>query len=152
MTILGGIGFISDAIGLSLQLNIDYWWILLAGFVGGILVSHKDLRNLYILVKAHQHKGNAAFIGKHEVCEEDSSNGNIHIYKVSGNCIYPDCTGKVILEHTPPRELKRLSNSYVGICSVCGKDHSYKVDFNLVATPEKFDWRPKEKGPVINFV
>jgi Putative DNA-binding domain len=76
---------------------------------------------------------------------EDSGDGNYAILKPLAKCIYHYCEGEILITNAPPRERSRLSKSFVGICSVSGRDHSYRVDHNLVATKEKFDWGPLEK-------
>ena len=90
--------------------------------------------------------GVANYVGRGRLMEDDGD-GSYFLYLPTADCIYPYCNeGKIVIESAPLREISRLGKSYVGICSVAGKDHSYHLDNILVATPERFDWRPLRRS------
>jgi Putative DNA-binding domain len=87
-----------------------------------------------------------SFVGRGRFMSLDDNKNSYLIYKLTAPCIYPCCyEGKIVVTDAPPREIVRLGKTFVGVCSVCGKDHSYRIDFNLVATRDQFDWRAPSK-------
>lgn len=84
----------------------------------------------------------ASFVGQGKLME-DNGKGSYLIYPCTASCIYPCCEkGKIVITNAPPREVSRLGKTFVGVCSIAKKDHSYRLDHIWVATPEQFDWRP----------
>jgi hypothetical protein len=86
------------------------------------------------------------FVGRGRFMSLDDNKNSYLIYKLTAPCIYPCCyEGKIVVTDAPPREVMLLGKTFVGVCSVCGKDHSYRIDANLVATRAQFDWRAPSK-------
>lgn len=95
--------------------------------------------------KKPQTVGKFVYVGKGRVIEI-YNNTHFIVYRPTAKCIYPHCYGKIILVNAPPREVLQTGKQCVGICSVGEKDHSYRIDNILVATPERFNWLPLDKS------
>jgi Putative DNA-binding domain len=92
-------------------------------------------------IKRPRNTEEASFIGQGRLMKNDNEGGYL-IYNPTAPCIYPCCNeGKIVISDAPPREVSRIGRTFIGVCSVAGKDHSYRLDYILVATPEQFDWR-----------
>lgn len=141
--LLGALGFLSDSIGVSSYFGFSLWWLFLVGIFIGSLLAIPHLRSLQILNGLPNKKNEANFIGNNELVQE-SDNGKITVYHRSATCIYPNCTGTIILSPAPEREQTALGKNFVGICSLAGRDHSYRIDYIWNAFPAHFDWRPVE--------
>jgi hypothetical protein len=84
-----------------------------------------------------------AFAGNNEILREDRATNSITVATFSGACVYPKCDGDIYLMWAPDREKLAKGSKFVGICSKCGKAHSYRVDNNFIATPAPdMDWSP----------
>ena len=94
---------------------------------------------MYLYTKRPQKIDEGVFIGKGKFIQIKDKNSYL-IASPTAKCIAPHCPGKITVVHAPPKEVPRLNKKYVGICTHTGKDHSYYIDYNLVATPERFDW------------
>ena len=150
MKIVGG-GLLSllavsaNMFGLSTNLGFPVSWIIpIPLFAGAVLAwSHAPDWRRFKNKPADRHK--ATFVGEDEIMEDA---GEIwRFYKLRASCIYPHCAGEIFLVPTPPKEQERLQRSCVGICTSCGRDHSYRVDGNWAAKMEPdIDWRKLEKA------
>jgi hypothetical protein len=138
------IGLLADIIGISKEYGLK--WILIIAGVGLIIWAAKHFRSWYIYRNLPRKKDSACFVGNNQVVEADND-GMVYLYSRHAKCIYPNCDGSIILAHAPPREVGRLGKTFVGICSICGKDHSYELDYIWNAYPQKFDWRPIDAAP-----
>lgn len=141
--LLGALGLLSDSIGVSSYFGFSLWWLFLVGIFIGSLLAIPHLRSLQILNGLPNKKNEANFIGNNELVQE-SDNGKIAVYHRSAACIYPNCTGTIVLSPAPEREQAALDKNFVGICSLAGRDHSYRIDYIWNAFPAHFDWRPVE--------
>ena len=141
--ILGAIGFLSDSIGVSSHFGFSLLWLFPVGLLIGFWFATPHIRSGQILGRLPKNKNEASYIGNNEIVGE-SENGKITTYQRSAACIYPNCTGRIVLTNAPQREISYLGKNFVGICSLSGRDHSYRIDYVWNAYPEKFDWRPLE--------
>ena len=141
--LLGTMGFVSDSIGISSHFEVSLWWLFPIGLFIGLLFTTPHLRSAQILRRLPSSRNEANFAGNNEIVEE-SENGKIVTYRRSAACIYPNCTGTIVLSVAPEREKARLMRDFVGVCSLAGRDHSYRIDYVWNAYPEHFDWRPVE--------
>ena len=139
--LLGAIGLFSDSIGVSSYFGYSLLWMIPVGIFIGLVISIPHLRSWRILHNVSSNKNEANFIGNNEIVQE-SENGKIIIYHRSAACIYPNCTGVIVLTSAPEREKAHLGRNFVGICSLAGRDHSYRIDFIWNAYPKHFDWQP----------
>lgn len=97
---------------------------------------------MHLYSKRPRRAEEASFVGQGKLMEDDGK-GSYLIYPCTASCIYPCCEkGKIVINNAPPREVSRLGKTFVGVCSIAEKDHSYRLDHIWVATPEQFDWRP----------
>ena len=88
-----------------------------------------------------------AYMGKQKFIEK-IDNDTYSIFKLTAPCIHRGCDeGKIVVVDAPPKEVPNLEKPYVGICSLCGRDHSYRIDHNFIATQERFDWSEPEPNP-----
>jgi hypothetical protein len=86
--------------------------------------------------------GNGSFI-------QDNGEGEYLIYSLTAPCIYPCCNkGKIVITNAPPKEISRIGKNFVGVCSVAGNDHSYRIDNIFVAKPDQFDWSAPKKTDI----
>lgn len=133
---------IYDILVSSIIFLTGYHLIGLILMVGCFVYFFKSyLEAAYLYFKRPKNTTKAIFIGNGRFMEDDSKE-NYAIYKPTARCIYPCCNqGKIIVTAAPPREISRIGKDFIGLCSVGGKDHSYRLDDLLVATPEYFDWR-----------
>jgi hypothetical protein len=139
--LLGATGFLSDSIGISDHFGFSLWWLFPVGLIVGLLLAMPHLRSGQILHRLPTNKNEANFAGNNEIVQE-SENGKIVTYHRSAACIYPNCTGTIKLSVAPEREKALLGRGYVGVCSLAGRDHSYRIDYVWNAYPAHFDWRP----------
>lgn len=116
--------------------------IVLASFSYVLKPYGEDMRLYYKRPKeAHQ----SIFVGQGRFMKKKGDNSYL-VYDPTADCIYPCCKeGRIVVTNAPPREASKLGKTYVGICSIAGKDHSYRIDHILVATRERFDWRPLDR-------
>lgn len=142
-SLLGAMGFLSDAIGVSSHFGFPFWLLFPVGLVTGMLFATPHLRSWDILRKLRTNKNEAYIAGTNEIVKE-SENGKILTYHRSAACIYPNCTGTIGLSAAPEREKALLGKDFVGVCSLAGRDHSYRIDYIWNAYPADFDWRPVE--------
>jgi hypothetical protein len=123
-----------------LIITFYYFFIVLLG-------PYSKEINLYS--KRPEDKYKVEFVGNGKLMEDDGTD-EYSIYSRTAPCIYPNCheqhEGMIVLVNAPQREVPRLRKSFVGICSIGDKDHSYAIDNIWNATKEKFDWRPLEKS------
>jgi|GEM_PF-1482762 len=145
-SMVGAFAFIADAAGISQFLNIPIWWLLPVGMFIGVFFSLQHYRSCRILSRLPKDGKGANYIGDNLIAEEDIDSRIISLYERSAPCIYPKCQGKIMLYDAPPREKISLGRDFVGICSICGKEHSYRLDSNWVAYPQQFDWRSVENN------
>lgn len=76
----------------------------------------------------------------------DNEDEYFYIYRMTAPCIYPGCDeGKIIVVNSPQREFQKTGKEYVGVCTAAGNDHSYRVDYTGIATPERYDWSAVEE-------
>ncbi len=141
--LLGTIGFLSDAIGVSSHFGFSLWWLFPVGIFIGLFLAAPHLRSIRLLHYLRVNKNKASFVGNNEITEE-SDNGKVFVYHRSAACIYPNCTGTIVLSPAPEREIAGLGKNFVGICSLAGRDHSYQIDYIWNAFRTQFDWRPIE--------
>lgn len=143
--ILASFAISADIFGLSVNLGIPAILILPIPLVGGFLLLRPHFRDWRRFMNRPRESRVATFVGEDEVMEDA---GEVwHFYKLRAACIYPHCKGKIELTDAPPRERALRTRSYVGICSICGRDHSYRIDGNGVATrAPNMDWRKPEKA------
>jgi hypothetical protein len=143
-SLLGPMSLLSDAIGISSHFGFSFWWLLFpVGLIAGMRFAEPHLRSWNILRKLATNKNEAYLAGTNEIVKE-SENGKIVTYHRSTACIYPNCTGTIILSAAPEREKARLGKDFVGVCSLAERDHSYRIDYIWNAYPADFDWRPVE--------
>lgn len=142
--LLGAMGFLSDAIGVSSHFGFSLGWLFPIGLLIGLLFATPHLRSMQILRKLPANRNEANFAGNNEIVQE-SETGKIVTYHRSAACMYPNCTGTIVLAAAPEREKARLGKDFVGVCSLAGRDHSYRIDYIWNAYPENFDWRPVEQ-------
>lgn len=141
--LLGSIGFLSDSIGVSSYLGFSLWLLFPVGLIIGFLLSIPHLRSWRLLHRLPSNKNEANFAGNNEIVEESDS-GRVVTYHRHAACIYPNCTGTIMLSSAPEREKGKLGKGFVGICSLAGRDHSYRIDYIWNAYKTHFDWRPVE--------
>jgi hypothetical protein len=141
--LLGAMGFLSDSIGVSTHFGFSLWWLFPVGLFIGLLSATPQLRSWQILRRLPTNRNEANFAGNNEIVEE-AENGKIITYHRSAACIYPNCTGTIVLSTAPEREKPILGRDFVGVCSLAGRDHSYRIDYVWNAYPAQFDWRPVE--------
>ena len=137
------VGFVADAYGISDRLTFSVWWLFIPAAALLLLWAMKHIDSLRILGGVTKNRNEAGFIGQNQVVERGE--GRVYVYSRTAACIYPNCSGSVVLHRAPPREAQRLGKAFVGICSVCGKDHSHRLDYLWNAYPDRFDWRPLEE-------
>lgn len=142
---LGAMGFLSDSIGVSTHFGFSLWWLFPVGLIIGLLFATPHIRAGQILHRLPRKKQEANFAGNNEIVE-DVDGGKIITYRRSAECIYPNCTGKIILSSAPERERPHLGRDFVGVCSVAGRDHSYRIDYVWNAYPARFNWQPVEQN------
>lgn len=119
--------------------------ILVATMASFIYVLKPYLDDMSLYYKRPKKFHQAIFVGQGRFIEEKDEDSYL-VYKPTAACIYPCCNeGKIVVTNAPPREVSRLGKTYVGICSIAGKDHSYRIDHIWVATPESFDWRALDR-------
>ena len=118
-------------------------WIFVPVTALLLVWSLQHLESWRILKGVPEKKEDAGFIGHNEVGEEGDA-GKVFVYSRRAACIYPGCSGTIVLHPAPPKEVLRLGRNFAGVCSVCGRDHSYRLDYLWNAYPEQFDWRPPE--------
>lgn len=129
--------FIMSNIGFSI------WHIIVLGIIitSFVYFIKPYFEEMYLYRKRPKNIKEAIFVGQGRLMEDDNKGGYL-IYNPTAPCIYPCCNeGKIIIANAPPREVSRLGKTFVGVCSIAGKDHSYRLDRIWVATPEQFDWR-----------
>ena len=144
--LLGIFGLISDSIGISQYFGVSLWWLLIPGLLFALLLAKNELRDFYILLNIPKNNQQSRYIGKNQIIQSNSESTTVLMYCRTAPCIYPRCNGKIILVDAPEREKERISKTFVGICNVCGKDHSYVIDYNWIASPAQLDWRPISKS------
>ncbi len=88
--------------------------------------------------------GHSEYLGAGEMLV-NYSDDTYFISKPFARCSEPYCEGNIILDDCPDREKEHRNRAYVGKCSTADWDHSYEIDYNLVASPTKFDRRPLER-------
>ncbi|NRF28913.1 hypothetical protein [Vibrio coralliilyticus] len=92
--------------------------------------------------KINNKKDGLHWIDQHCFIEENKA--GYDFYRFEANCIYPNCTGKII-PHVAPQRTQIRHFSAWAVCSLCGKEHSYGVDSLGNATKFNVDWQPLEK-------
>jgi Putative DNA-binding domain len=98
------------------------------------------LEEMYLYWKRPRNINEANYIGNGRLME-DNREGSYLIYNPTAACIYPCCNeGKIVLSDAPPMEFSKTGKKYIGVCTIARKDHSYRIDYNRVATPAQFDW------------
>ena len=123
--------------------GVPWYWIaslfVMPAIFGYFLMPYFDEMQLYIRrpIKSQE----ASYIGQGRFMKNINSFEYL-VYYPTAPCIYPCCKEGKIVADAPPREVSRFGRKPVGICSIAGKDHSYRLDPLLVATPEELDWRP----------
>jgi hypothetical protein len=119
--------------------------ILVAIMASFIYILKPYLDDMSLYYKRPKKVNQSIFVGQGRFIEEKDEDSYL-VYKPTAACIYPCCNqGKIVVTNAPPREASRLGKTYVGICSIAGKDHSYRIDHIWVATPESFDWRALDR-------
>lgn len=98
----------------------------------------------------HISNSEAVYVGQGRFMKSNHEAGYL-IYNRTTPCIYPCCEGKIVIVDAPPREILRLGKKFVGICSIAGKDHSYRIDHIGVAFSEQLDWRDLNKKYIEKF-
>lgn len=110
-----------------------------------IYVLNPYLEKMHLYSKRPRKANEAIFVGQGRFMEKEDEDSYL-VYNPTADCIYPCCNeGKIVVANAPLREVSRLGKTYVGICSLAGKDHSYRIDYIWVATPDSFDWRAPDK-------
>ena len=125
------------------QLPFSLAWVCMpvALIIGVNVLRSRDVYLIYSNIP--KKKGQHRYIGNNTVVEE-CEDGEVQVYSVRGKCVYPHCSGDIILHEVPPKEANQFEQNCVGICKTCGKDHSYRLDGLWNAYPEQFDWDPLE--------
>jgi hypothetical protein len=122
----------------TLQIWHLIFGLLLAIFLSYSLRPYSEAMNLYR--KRPRNIEGSTFIGQNKFMA-NVSESNYLIYSLTADCLYPGCdAGKIIITYAPLREIPNLDQPFVGICSIAGKDHSYRVDQNWVAKRREFNW------------
>lgn len=141
--LLGALSFLSDSIGISSHFGFSLWWLFPLGPLIGLLVAIPHSRSGQILFRLPKNRNESNFVGNNEIVQA-LDNRKIITYRRGAPCIYPNCSGMIVLSSAPAREKSLLGRDYVGICSLAGRDHSYRIDYIWNAYPVQFDWRPIE--------
>jgi len=140
---------IGEKLGINLTPIMKFWWtppvVLL--FAGILLASYN--------IKAwgrYRHRPyvreEAVYLGDGQFIEIDDDGQSWWQYSHSAPCIYPHCSGFIKVVNAPPRERQLRQRIFVGVCNKWGKEHSYRLDGELVATPfADMDWRALEPTP-----
>jgi CHAT domain len=128
-------------------------WYLLLLIIGITVLSYllkpysKEMKLYYNYNKNSRcmNAQQSVYIGRGKFMKKESLDSYL-IYELTASCIYSYCNeGKIVVRDAPPREITGTDQSCVGICSIEGKNHSYKINNILVATKKPLDWRPLEK-------
>jgi hypothetical protein len=150
ISIVGIILYLGLTIGLLLikpDIAFSTWHIIILVVViaSFIYVLKPYLEDMSLYYKRPKKTHQSIFVGQGRFMEEKDENSYL-VYNPTAACIYPCCNeGKIVVTNAPPREASRLGKTYVGICSIADKDHSYRIDHIWVATPESFDWRALDR-------
>ncbi len=131
------VGFISKVIFILLI-------AIFLGFFYARFVTSYEKEKRITSANLKNAKNKMYYIGGGEFAGRGDGNYYV-ISSLEAPCIYPHCNGRILVTGTPLREQGKYRD-FVGICSVADKDHSYKVDYNMVATPVKFDWRELDEN------
>lgn len=143
--IIGCVPIIADIVGISIGFGISPLISFIICLIGGVFLAMKHHDSFWIYKNRPKHSNVSNFIGKNRIIQEDENRMYWLIYSRSADCIYSHCDGKIIVDWAPEREKKMRDRPYVGICSKCGREHSYRLDYNWVATKAPdMDWKPTE--------
>ena len=116
------------------------FYYLLNPYIEAIKLYNKRPRNN----KRPRKTDEAVFIGKGKFMQIKDRKDYL-IYYPTAKCTVPHCPGRITVVDAPPKEIPRLNKKYVGVCTCAGTDHSYFIDYNLLATLERFDWSQPKK-------
>jgi len=134
------LGIVADGLGLLSFLGVQTKWVLAIlvpiAVIGALITNSKRK-----LAQVTLPLGEARFIDGRWV--ERESNGDYVLYRKVAPCLYPKCSGSVLIQPAPLRE--RPNHTLVGVCNIGGHRHTYSVDFNGIGYPEQFDWRPMDE-------
>lgn len=135
------IAFIADVGGIlgfyKAESKNPFFWIM--GILGFLFLIYKSIfKDLADKIKVLE-DGKSYFIGGETVL---NVNGEIHSYQLTGKCIQPHCDGIIEVQFPPERHVEL---GKIGVCTIDKKNHTYKIDFNHVATPVYINWTPFEK-------
>lgn len=134
----------SDCFGLGEKTGISPAILMAASFPLSMVPLIVNHNNITYYLRKPKSKEQSKYIGNGKLIGINDKD-NYLVAPVHGPCIYPHCKGIINLTATPPREVGRIAKEFVGICSLAERDHSYIVDYNLVATRASLDWRPLEE-------
>lgn len=124
-----------------LSLQTSYIPVVLYAFA--IFVFTRNRKYIIIFLNIEKLKQRDQYIGGSRFVRQITAS-SYEVYGVSANCSYPECRdcGKIYL--VPPPEVGEFPRKFVGECSIGGKDHTYRVDANLIGSPQLFDWSKKK--------
>ncbi len=133
----------SDCFGLAEKIGVSAIWLLVIAVPSIFATLWKSRQEIHLYLKRPKNPKHVSYAGDGELIEDDCK-GNYLTYTRIGKCDYPNCSGHIILTDVALRERERTGKPWVGVCSVAGRDHSYKIDYIWNAYRATFDWRPLE--------
>ena len=133
--ILSVLSALSDVFGVSQGAGVSLVWLMVPVAIAWMFLAAPHFTAWQRYRKRPREAGAANFVREDEVIKDAGDGKSWSLYRLSGACSYPHCDGEIVLTRAPARERQIRFRTYVGICSKCGEEHSYRLDANWVATP-----------------
>lgn len=135
---LPAISLIADFMQLHSAINFPMWVYIIA-FGGIFIITVAGFYDNFKILSSEQPGEDECRQLYSDKLFSRTESGYI-IFTHTNNCIYPDCSGKIVISSPPERYSGEYS--FFGRCSRAGRQHSYGIDYNFKAYPIKIDWRP----------
>jgi len=143
---------IADKVGIK-GWHAHAWWACVPVFLIGVVLCGLNGKNARRYHRRPATEGGSVYLGDGQFMEKDGGDESWWQYTLAAPCIYSCpghvCPGYIRVVNAPAREKQRRLRAYVGVCSEWGREHSYRIDGEHIATccPD-MDWREPESSSI----
>lgn len=135
--VVPGVGLVADMMQIAPALSLPIWIYIVVFIIIFLVTVILYFDNVKLMLADDPKEDECMHLYADKLFSKNSNGYTIYTHR--GPCIYPDCSGEVVISNSPERY--NGNYSFFGKCSLAGKQHSYGIDYNFKAYPVEVDWR-----------
>ena len=136
--VVPSIGLVADLMQIAPALSLPLWMYVAVFAIIFIVTVIHYLDNFKIMLTEDPKENERGHLYADRLFSKNSEGYSIFTHR--GACIYPGCSGEIVISNQPERYSGNYS--YFAKCSVAREQHSYGIDINFMAYPIEVDWSP----------